>query len=258
MDVALLLLLPLVGGYYFATWSNFCRYRSAREEGHRLYFRAAFYGSILFVFAIFIRACLLELELYRHFEATISYWTLQLVKDPDKPHQFPLAILSFYAMVLGPVVGWLSNLIFWQRVWLDKALKYSDFERVIQRSWKHRFPICLSMDNGKVYVGFVVTTTDPTKDRKSVGILPIISGYRNDEGKITFTTDYRRVYDTLNDDLEDDLTPTDFEIALPADRIHSCNIFDFRAYELFTAEGKPRQRLVPWGHRPRNKSWARG
>ena len=55
MDVALVLILPVIGGYYFASYWNFTKFRCAREDGHRLYFRAALYGTILFLIAYLLR-----------------------------------------------------------------------------------------------------------------------------------------------------------------------------------------------------------
>lgn len=265
MDVALLLILPLVGGYYFANWARFSRYRSSREEGHRLYFRAAFYATFLFVAAIVLRVLLLEWEWYRHREADVSIWVLALVKEPGKGHQFPLAVVSFYAMLLGPIGAWIINRFMSEKYWLERAVKFNDFERVVLSATERRLPICVTMGNNKVYVGFVVTTVDPTRDRKSLGILPIVSGYRSATGKITFTTDYSVIYGKaphpdarLAKPLQH-LRPADFEIALPADRVQSCNIFDFRAYEEFTSQERPETpRRGPWSRRRKVKRWAQG
>ena len=61
MDFAVLLFLPLVGGYIFARTCNFTRYKVPREDGHRLYFRSGFWGV-----ALFIAALALHLLMFSH------------------------------------------------------------------------------------------------------------------------------------------------------------------------------------------------
>lgn len=50
-----LLLLPLIGGYYFVTTWNFTRYPSLRESGQRLVFRSAF---VAVWFAVVAKICI--------------------------------------------------------------------------------------------------------------------------------------------------------------------------------------------------------
>lgn len=241
MDVALLLLLPLVGGYYLANSSYAFRYRSAREDGHRLYFKSAFLGVILFCAALIVRSQFLNIfEWYRSFEVFLSQLILPLVKEPEKGYQFPLAVISLYSMILGPLLGYGGNFFLNRDTWLSRALKYSDLERLLNTAAHRKTPVCLTMANNKVYVGFIVASVDPTRDLKSLGILPVISGYRDgDTGKITFTTDYRPIYKLQEKGTHDAQLPlqhlraADFEIILPTDKIHSCNMFDFTAYNQF-------------------------
>ena len=46
------LLMPLVGGFFFAESSFFLRYQVAREDGHRRYFRSAAVGVLPFLLII--------------------------------------------------------------------------------------------------------------------------------------------------------------------------------------------------------------
>lgn len=72
------------------------------------------------------------------------------------------------------------------------------------------------MDNRKVYVGFVVTTIDPTTPKKALTILPLMSGYRAENGgEIVFTTYYERVYERISDETLDHLSVDHFRIVLP-------------------------------------------
>jgi hypothetical protein len=259
MDVALLLVLPLVGGYYFTMLSQWVRYRAAREEGHRLYFRSAFYGAGLFIICFFARQLLLIVsENYRFFEAWLSFYVLQIVKDPDKMHQFPLAVLAMYTMLAGPAFAYATNLVRRREHYLRLALKFDDLERLFFESAHDEAALCFTMDSGKIYVGFVTSIFDPTRERKSVGILPLASGYRTEDGRIAFTTDYLIVYERIDEDDEVAMTTDDFELVLPTDKIRSCNKFDLRVYEMFSDQEHWSADWEPWGRRVRSKAWARG
>ena len=78
MDTVLLFALPLVGGLVFCSVWNCTRWRVAREEGHRLYFRAVFFGALLFAVAALIRP---QLESHVPWYAAAE----KIVKDFVKP-----------------------------------------------------------------------------------------------------------------------------------------------------------------------------
>lgn len=239
MDVALLFL-PLVGGYKFASASYFLKYSSAREDGHRLYFRVAFIGAILFVVSAVLRALLLHHEWYAAFELEALSWFTTFVSSDGKENapRFSLAIVAIYAMFLGWFLGYLFNPFFNPQRWLSEAFKSSAFDTLIHRAASRDVPVCVTMDNNKVYVGYVVTSADTSQELKSIGIIPLLSGYRKVPTRtVVFTTNYRALYGSdghrapsLPSPLSH-ATVADFEIALPTERIHSCNMFDFKAYD---------------------------
>ena len=57
--------LPLVGGYAFATIWTASLYRASRESGHRLYFRAVFYAVFLVVCAALLHVIFLDIPIYQ-------------------------------------------------------------------------------------------------------------------------------------------------------------------------------------------------
>ena len=103
MDVALLLFLPLVGGYIFS--SNFVttKYYVSREDGHRLYFRAVFYGVIFFVVAVFLRLLLIaECPFYLRSETYVFVDIVgTLFKEGGKGPQSPQIAVSLMSLALG-------------------------------------------------------------------------------------------------------------------------------------------------------------
>lgn len=253
MDVALLLVLPVIGGYYFASYWNFTKFRCAREDGHRLYFRAALYGTFLFLIAYLLRTILLNTSSsYVEFESFEAYLLQPLLEKSDtgnlSSNPSVVVITAIYALVLGLVLWAPLNLIFKTGPSLLRAVKDNDFERLIQTAVLKRSPLSVTTDNKKVYVGFVVSTSNPAHARKTLGLLPLVSGYRGGDGRVKFTTFYSAVYERIERDSKGSLShlsPDDFEIVLPIEKIQSANMFDFVAYEEFNRErGNKKKRRV--------------
>ena len=236
MDVALLFL-PLVGGYIFAkTWLA-SSYAVARTDGHRLYFHSAFYAPFLFLCAVLLRSFLHVAFLpYREFESEVASLVMPFLKDPDKTYQVPLTFVCTYALALAWPMAALLNLIRHQDKWVNAAVRKSndDVEILLHECLRSIQPIFLSMENRKVYVGFVVKTVEPTDKRKTISILPLVSGYRDTNTlSVNFTTDYERIYPSPDRPPElSHLDVKDFVMVLPADKVNSMHVFDLAAFSI--------------------------
>lgn len=244
MDTVLLFALPLVGGLIFCNYCNCTRWRVAREDGHRLYFRAVFFGALLFALIATIRY-----QVENHFPQISA--GVSLVKDLIEPMAkekssasavADLAVTCSLAMLAGAPLAWLLNLVFWKDYWLRRAIRKDALEEFLLDAADRETPIAVTMDDGKVYVGYIVTGFDPAIGRKCILLLPLMSGYRDQEThKVNFTTFYTELY---GDDGSADqtmplpsplghLTAKDFITVLPADRIVSYRLFDAPAYREF-------------------------
>lgn len=249
MDTVLLFALPLVGGLIFCTRFNFTRWRTAREDGHRLYFRAVFFGAVIFAAVAFARVCLeARFPALGVLEAPIKAAIKPMAKEAASGEALAdLTITCFVSMLVSAPLAWILNLVFWKSVWLRRAIKKrDDFEEFILSAADREFPIMATMDDGKVYVGYVVEGFNPAEDRKSVLLLPLISGYRTtDTHKVQFSTFYTDLYGGDPLDTEalpgtlDHLRANDFITWLPVDRIVSCRLFDAVAYQAFQKRGPP-------------------
>jgi len=250
MDSVLLFALPLVGGLIFCTRFNYTRWRAAREDGHRLYFRAVFFGAAIFALVLAVRVYLEARfpELGR-LEAPIKSIVEPMVKEGVSPDALAdLAITCFVSMLIAAPLAWVLNLLFWKNYWLRRAIKKDDFEALLLDAADREFPIAATMDDGKVYVGYVIKGFNPAEDRKSLLLLPLMSGYRNKEThKVTFTTFYTDLYggDPLSTDAVtlpkplDHLYAEDFITWLPVEHMSSCRLFDAVAYQSFQKRGPP-------------------
>lgn len=262
MELTALLLLPLVGGYIFANACNATRFRAVREEGHRLYFRAAFYGVFLFFFATLLRILLVRIwPDYREWEREVLASIQPILKD-GKEDSAIVVLLAFIAMLLGAVSGPILNRTFLgEGPWLKAAIKDDEFEALLHRAVARAMPIALTMENRKVYVGFVSKTFEPKMTRKNFRILPLMSGYRNESGKTIFTTFYDKAYELVGVDegRSPRLLLEDFEIVFQTDKVDSAGLFDVPTYNEFqklgesvrTLEDLERQRKAWRRHTPR-------
>src|ERR1700687_1244171 len=155
MDAALLLALPLVGGLIFCSACNVTRFRAAREEGHRLYFRVVFYGTILFVSALLGRAALSSyFTRYQSLEKTFVDLVSPMAEDAASAASIAqLAIVGMYAMLLAYPLAILVNLVVGKQRWLLQAMEGDDLEQMLYDGLTRRFPICITTGDNKVYVG---------------------------------------------------------------------------------------------------------
>jgi hypothetical protein len=248
LDTVFLFALPLVGGFYFCSNWNFTRWRISREEGHRLYFRAIFFGALIFSLVALTHPLVQKIAPpYAGAVETVKDFARPLAKEGAAAEAFAdLTVICFISMLAGWPLAWLLNLVFWRRYWLRRAILKDDVEAFLLDAAERDNSIAVTMDDQKVYVGFVVEGFDPTIGRKCIELLPLMSGYRDPETRVVrFTTFYTELYGPdesmdqsapLPPPLEA-LTPEDFITLLPVDRIASYRLFHPSAYVEFQKLG---------------------
>lgn len=236
MDVALLLILPLVGGYAFARNWEPSRNYLAREEGHRLYFRSAFYAIALFFAAGLLRLWWhSDFEWYRHIESLLFSLFDPFLKHPHSQHESIVTLIAIYSLVLGILAPWPINTVLPNRRFLERAIADNDFEKLLHRALREFKLLSITMQSRKVYVGWATGTFDPTLERRTLAIYPAMSGYRDEiTGEVYFTTNYREARKEAMEGRQlSHLDQRDFIVVLPTDRMESVSIFDPAAYALF-------------------------
>lgn len=271
---AILLFVPLLAGYIFTVTWRYSRYRSAREDSQRLYFRAAGYG-------LFFAACaglsLLAIKIHLPQLLPIATSAVEFAlpsvlfagQGDDKaitPSQWTeVGTFLAFTLLWGSTLGFILNRGHrWTLELIDEAQRQrgkhdgsgltaaqktlkkviqergDDLELVLFTAIDRTAPIQFTLENRKVYIGNVVELIEPHVDRRYLRILPLLSGYRDAEDcRLYFTTSYSAIYEQmLNEECEDlgHLTPEDFEIVVPISTIQSISLFDFSAYLRFSQE----------------------
>lgn len=101
-------------------------------------------------------------------------------------------------------------------------------------------PVFLSLKNKKVYVGILIAATqDPNELQRFIKITPLMSGYRDEEHKVIFNTNY--IFD-LN--LNENKAPSaDRDILLPVSEVFAFSGFDWKIHEHFVKTGSTQDEM---------------
>lgn len=219
-----ILSLPLVGGYALSVIWDASLYHSARESGHRLYFRAVFYAIFLIVVAALIHVILFVyidryvvlLRLTHQVAQNFAGTTMQIAPSSREfmiwSNESKILIL-IYSFVLGPMLGiFLSKVMnrvlsgilrlvyiffpdmfklgieppeLWNKLLLRSAIKNNEFEQLIAHSFYLHKPLLITLSSGKIYVGWAVRAPNPTDHgQQYLRILPLLSGYRDQQTQV--------------------------------------------------------------------------
>jgi hypothetical protein len=222
------LLLPLLGGYVFITNWNRTRFQAKRYTGERLLLHAAFAGVVLLSLSFVLVHVLL-----RSAPSAQSTW-----RDVVP---FDYSGTSFGAFLLGSTLWWPLNLVSPVGGEVRRTIsRWGDFlEILLDDAMRNTKQVSISIDSGKVYIGFVTGNFDPSYDRKYIRLLPMSSGYRHaNDHKVVLNTDYARVYQQM---IQQDNAfllngAEQFEIVIPVTAIVSANLFDPDAYDKFQSQ----------------------
>lgn len=266
---AALFFTPLLAGYVFAvTWKYSCYY-SAREDSQRIYFRAAYYGVFLFLYAV-LSTLLVRVYFPTTFEVLGQFLQLVLPSAFFKPAGNDPAITSqdlaqiifllIATLIWGSCLGFMLNYLYAKWQWLRKVFwsreetaiaawgplyrklvqeRGDDLELLLFRALEKTMPVLVTMANRKVYVGMVVELMEPHLERKNLRLLPLLSGYRREDNhEVDFTTSYQAIYEEILTDSKDgdSLDPEGFEIVLPCALIQSLSLFDITTYLRFSQQ----------------------
>lgn len=228
-----LFLLPVLGGYLFLTLAYVTRYGTIRDSGYRLFFRSAAAGVVLG-----IAAHLLLFLLDERFPRIRESWKPYLPSEYDDT-----AILSLApGFALPFLLNWFNDR---EKAAQRTARRRGGFvELLIADSRAREKPVELSLRSGKCYIGFAsgfpVEGGIIRRDESDVALIPIASGYRdNDTKELKITTNYAPVIQAWLAESEPDSSDKDFSIVFPISEIVSARIFLPDAFPLFRQTNQP-------------------
>ena len=217
-----LLLLPLVGGYYLLVTSRFTKYIHQRIDRQRLIFNSVLVGIALIGLSIIVTQ-------------TMGYFQPEWIEGIKRfiPLQLPYTGTAVLSLLFGITLPHLSNLFINKTRALSRSIKLigNELEQLINGAFINASLVSFTMKSGKVYVGWPVSLPRPTQGAY-LSVLPLFSGYRNDEQDVTFTTEYWDIYQTRQAAGENDMY-RGFLLVLTIDDIVSASLFDLDVYDRF-------------------------
>lgn len=180
-----LLVLPLLGGFWFAYKCNLTRSSIKRVNGYRLFFLSALWGILFLLIghAICYGLCANSSEIVEAFHTFLPF------------NHFGKSII---ALSIGLTIWWpINKWIYKKEKWVKREIsEYGDhLDELFMRAFENEQLVQISLRNGKVYVGRTLKAFEPVSENEYMKILPIQSGYREPlTHKITFTTNYTKAY----------------------------------------------------------------
>jgi hypothetical protein len=261
MPANVALFLSILAGYTFIHVCYFTRFRAQRLDGYRLVIESALAGLILYFAA-------------RIIEPWTPPWTMAIIKNAagnnsdliDTVHVLALGLFS-PILVNFATAAWvraisrdnedavdagadgISAAWTWvvepaRRAALNWAVHrlgndlLSLLHDAANRPSERQMPIHLTLDNNKVYVGWVLRSPSLKLEDEYLSILPLASGYRD---KDTLTTHLNVSY-PVGDYMSAGgaLDPNDFTVVIPYASVKKANYFDVNVYaKYFSAQNPP-------------------
>lgn len=221
-----LLLFPLVGGYFILTNFKYFKYVQYRLENQRLLFNSALIGIFLLVFTFIIRV-IAEAVFPEAVSVIYSYL-------PIKTAFFGTTSFSLLLAIAGTLI---ANYF----VDTTAAIKYSinfagnELELLLKSSMLDNRLLQFSLDTGKFYIGWLKELPVPFKSNY-IRIIPVYSGYRDDQKELIFTTQYLSVYASyIEEGAVKSIEELGTDLVIKADSIKTVSYFDMEMYNRFNS-----------------------
>ena len=206
-----LLLLPLLGGYWFVHFCYFFRFRSQRLDGYRLLIESAIAGLFLAA-AARILVCLI----------TILPGSTLLQSCWERFSPFPFSGSAAGSVILGVVLPWIVNYCYDESRSKDRALEShgNALFKLLHDSVRYTKPIAITLANRKWYMGYVTVSPNLDPLEQYFNLIPVMSGYRDSDSlEVKRTVFYENAY-------ADGANRNDFAITIPLGSVSMAHLFD--------------------------------
>ena len=212
-----LLLLPLVGGYYFLITCRLTKYIHQRIDRQKLIFNAVLIGILLLGLAVASTKAV---------EYGLPIWSEEAKQYI--PLQLPYTGTAILSLLLGFALPHLLNRFINDTKALSRSIKLTgnELEQLVREAFLNASLVSFTMKSGKIYVGWPISLPRPSSGAY-LSVLPLISGYRNDTQDVVFTTEYWDVYQARQQAGEQDVYEG-FQLILSISEITSANLFNLR------------------------------
>lgn len=221
-----LLILPLIGGYFIISQSNRFRFTQQRLDRQRLIFDSSMAGLILLITSFLLREIVdgifpgLISSIYECF--------------PVKTPYLGTTICAFLFSLIFTYIG--NQTIFRDNKYhVQAAIRRvgNELELLLLSSLQHTYLLEFTLENDKVYIGWVKELPIPSISTY-IRIIPAFSGYRDEEKHLNFTTDYYQVYNEyIEQGVVKEIGEMNIDLIIPLEQLVTVSYFDNEMYEKF-------------------------
>lgn len=182
-----LLVLPLAAGYYILKRSFYFKFRQQRLDRQRLLFETIISAVFILVGGFLLKTFVYDLLLSIEVRNSISTF------NPLKDTPYSGTVLVSFIMTIA--LTELFNLKADKKEQVYKAINKigNELELMASRSFKLDKLVLITLTNDKFYIGWVKELPIPSQSNY-LRIIPALSGYRDAEKKLNFTSHYLSAY----------------------------------------------------------------
>lgn len=181
MDIGMLI--PALGGYWLLVRADLSRFGIFRLSGYHLFFTSAFFGIVLY-----LAGWLVAVVAWRHLSGADA-WLEKNLPFPD----FDAVVVSLVLAFALPMCinRWTDSSLVFEKDMRTRGHLIHLFLREAMQSGRL---VELSMRNRKSYVGYVVERGGELPHDSDVGLIPLLSGYRERNTlRVAFITNYSKI-----------------------------------------------------------------
>lgn len=221
-----LLILNLVAGYYLLTRSYYFKFEQQRLDRQRLIFESVLLGVGLTITSYVIRL-------------VFEYLSPEVFKVvySELPIKTPFVGTSFFTILLSIILAKGGNIVLDKQKYIKKAIKDvgNEFELLMKSSFTNKNLLQFTLDNDKFYVAWVKELPTPSISNY-VRVIPALSGYRNDEKELVFTSHYLSVYsEYIKEGKVTDIVELNTDLVIDLGNIVTVSNFDLEMYSRFNS-----------------------
>lgn len=224
-----LLLLPLLGGYWFLNYFKYTKYYHQRIERQRLIFNSSITAILISLFGFLFDKLILK----------IYFLNLRESLERLIPFEYEGIEESFYIFILSPILAFIFNLIFPKKFLFRLTLKKqgNQIEKILWSSLTEKKDedklLMITTSSNKVYVGYINKIQKPIGE-SYVSIIPYFSGYREKETqKLIISTDYFSAIESFVNDEKVKLIDEKMGVVINKSNIALISKFDIDVFEAF-------------------------
>lgn len=217
-----LLILPILGAYFFLSYTYILKFRLRQLGDQQLIFETFLFALILIIPSYLLGFCI------KKYCPEMSYWILS---------NLPIKIKWIGTCSLTVLIGIIGSIVT-NKIWPEfKSIQYvvknygNGIDQLLLKTFYETNLLMVTLNNGKIYVGFVPQYPPHWINLSYFDMVPIMSGYRkNETHEVIITTDYLEAYDDFTENEEDS---AHIEMLIKTNEIITASPFNIELAEKF-------------------------